>query len=309
MQTSQTYTVRMVCRTWRSLAVSLIVAATVPLVAGCDASDSRPAATPAVSSDPEPIAMEVNQSRDQYGKQAILLQLTNTTDAPLRVSGARLESGMFEGDIVWTPADGALELPPRQPKSVPTELPTAKCGHTTEAPLRATILYGEQATEAREASVEAGDPYNVLQRNADELCLAAEAAAVASIVLDPGLEVAPDGSTAVVRLLITPMAGSIGPQSLTIESIDGTTLLAELPTDPWPRNVTISAGSDARILPMTIRPARCDPHAVAEDKVGTLLPLRVVVGDRKGRLGIAASNELRARIYDFVTAACVGERN
>lgn len=299
----------MVCRTWRSLAVSLIVAATLPLVAGCDATGSQPAATPAVSSDSEPIAVEVNQSRDQYGKQAILLQLTNTTDAPLQVSGARLESGLFEGDIVWAPADGALELPPRQPKSVPADLPTVKCGQITEAPLRATIFYGEQVNEVRETSVEAGDPFNVLSRNADELCLAADTAAVASIVLDPGLEVAPDGSTAVVRLLITPTGGSTGPQSLMIESIDGTTLLAEPPADPWPRNVTITAGTDARIVPLTIRPARCDPHAVAEDKVGTLLPLRVVVGDRKGRLGIAASNELRSRIYDFVTAACVGERS
>ncbi|MFD8237495.1 hypothetical protein ACFV20_37220, partial [Streptomyces sp. NPDC059696] len=59
-----------------------------------------------------------------------------------------------------------------------------------------------------------------------------------------------------------------------------------------------------QVVPLRIRPARCDPHAVAEDKVGTLLPLKVTVGKRNGLLKVAAPTELKGRIYDFVTAAC-----
>ncbi|MCY1242619.1 hypothetical protein D9M72_555900 [compost metagenome] len=60
----------------------------------------------------------------------------------------------------------------------------------------------------------------------------------------------------------------------------------------------------ARELSLRIRPARCDPHAVAEDKVGTLLPLRVDAGGRQGVLKVAAGAVLKARIYEFATAAC-----
>jgi hypothetical protein len=155
-----------------------------------------------------------------------------------------------------------------------------------------------------EGNADASDPFGVLTRNAGELCLATEAAAVAVMVLDPTLEVAADGRTAVVRLVITPATPGGSAKSLTIESIDGTTLLGEAPSDPWPRNVTIAPGDSTRDLALRIRPARCDPHAVAEDKVGTLLPLRITVGERQGSVKIAASNELRGRIYDFVTAAC-----
>lgn len=293
----------MVIREWRHWAACVALLSTLPL-ASCDGSPRQERPT---TSEAQPIAVEVNQSRDQYGKQAILIQLTNDTDAPLTVSGARLNSPLFEKDIVWEPTTGVLELPPRQPKSLPADLPAPRCSQSPTEPLKAIVYYSEPAKGPAETSVGARDPFNVLPRNADELCLAADAAAVAAIVLDPDLEVAPDGRTAVVRLVITP-AGTHGesPQKLTINSIDGTTLLAESPADPWPRDIAISSGTAPKEVPLTIRPARCDPHAVAEDKVGTLLPLRISVGAREGVLKVAALNELRGRIYDFVTAACGG---
>jgi len=250
--------------------------------------------------------VEVNQSRDQYGKQAIQIQLTNTTDTPLTVTATRLRSTLFEGDISWEAPAGSLELPPRQPKSLPAVLPAVSCGRSEgESPeLKATVSYAAPGKDPVEENTGASDPFSVLPRNADELCIAAEAAAVATIVLDPGLEVAADGRTAVVRLIITPATPGTDAQSLTIEAIDETTLLAQSPAAPWPRNAAVGAAKQE--LPLTIRPARCDPHAVAEDKVGTLLPLRVAIGERKGVLKIAAPNDLRGRIYDFVTAACAG---
>ena len=293
----------MVSRERRYWAACVALMSMLPL-ASCDGSARK---EQPINSEAQPISVEVNQSRDQYGKQAILIQLTNTTDTPVTVSGARLNSPLFENDIIWEPTGGVLELPPRQPKSLPATLPAPHCRQSPSEPLKAIVQYSEPSKEPAETSVEAQDPFNVLPRNADELCLAADAAAVAAIVLDPELEVAPDGRTAVVRLVITP-ASTPGesPQKLTINSIDGTTLLAESPADPWPRDIAISSGGDPKEMPLTIRPARCDPHAVAEDKVGTLLPLRISVGARDGVLKIAAPNELRGHIYDFVTSACGG---
>lgn len=315
---------RATCRTGgrrRLASLAAAASATVLALAACTAPE--PQGTPEAL----PITVEVNQSRDQYGKQAIQLLLTNVSDKPLTVAGARLASPLFKGVISWEPKGGGLELPPSQPKSLPAGLPAPVCDRspsTTGQPT-ASVRYSQPGqTGLREVAPVAADPFGVLERNNTELCLAEEAAAVADIVLDPRLEVAPDSRTAVVRLVITPTqtdgtqtdgtqtdgpdAGGAGPdvtgRSLTIESIDGTTLIAESAEEPWPRNVDIMQGGPRSELRLRIRPARCDPHAIAEDKVGTLLPLRVRAGERGGQLKIAAGTVLRGQIYDFVTAAC-----
>ena len=73
---------------------------------------------------------------------------------------------------------------------------------------------------------------------------------------------------------------------------------------PWPRSVAVHAGGAIQHFRLGIRPARCDPHAIADDKVGTLLPLRVSAGGRDGVVKIDAGAMLRGRIHDFVSTAC-----
>ncbi len=47
-------------------------------------------------------------------------------------------------------------------------------------------------------------------------------------------------------------------------------------------------------------PNRCDAHALAEDKIGTRMPLYVTAPDGStGRLVLAASDELRVQMYAF----------
>jgi hypothetical protein len=290
--------------------VAAALAAVIPALAACT---SGPQKSPEPAQ-PVPVTVEVNQSRDQYGKQAIQLLLTNVSDGPLNVAAARLTTPLFERDILWKPAGGGLELPPNQPKSLPARLPAPVCRNQSgaEQPVAHVKYSGPGDAGLREAAPAAVDPFGVLERNNTELCLAADAAAVASIVLDRRLEIAPDGRTAVVRLVITPKktggAGIAEGIPMTIGSIDGTTLIAAASDAPWPRDVRIVQGTGRAELTLRIRPARCDPHAVAEDKVGTLLPLHVSVGGRQGLLKIAASAALRAQIYDFVAAACAPDR-
>jgi len=291
----------------------------VPALAACIAPEPQVPGTQQ-SAEPLPITVEVNQSRDQYGKQAIQLLLTNVSGGSLTVAAAELASPLFQGDILWEPTGGgSLELPPGQPKSLPVRLPAPVCGpgqsstpqssapqSTAQQPV-ATVRYSLPGQAGLREAAPAADPFGVLERNNMDLCLAADAAAVADIALDRRLEVAPDSRTAVVRLAITPrQTGGAGPdvKSMTIVSIGGTTLIAEPADDPWPRNVRIAQGTPRSELRLRIRPARCDPHAIAEDKVGTLLPLHVSVGRREGQLKVAAGTALRGQIYDFVTAAC-----
>lgn len=284
--------------------------AAVLAVSACTPQQPTPAASPAAAA-PGPVTIEVNQSRDQYGQHAILLQLTNTTDGPLTVDLARVSSALFDGDIEWTPQAGGLELPPHQPKSVPAQLPPPACAAPATASSQASARVSVSAAGQQPATLtlQAPDPFGVLPRNNTELCLAADAAKVAGLSLDPQLEVAADGRTAVVRLRVSPRQTVPGETpSLTLHSVGGTPLLAEAGpgpgAEPWPRNVTVRTGEPGTVLALRVRPARCDPHAVAEDKVGTMLPLTVAVGSREGVLKVPADGPLRAQLYDFVTEAC-----
>ena len=261
-----------------------------------------------------PVTAEISQFRDNYSKQIIEIQLTNTTGHALTVLGAELTSPLFAAPIIWSARTGGIELPPGQPKSLPAPLPAPDCG-SPAGPGATSGAAGDARVSLRLATPEgavpvpamapASDPFGVLARNNSELCLAREASAVATIALDRELEVAADGQTAVVRLLLQPRAAAgAGAGELVIDRIEETTLLAEAGQAPWPRSVTVRAGGAPAQVRLGIRPSRCDPHAVAEDKVGTLLPLQVRVAGREGILKIDAGSQLRARIYDFVTKAC-----
>jgi hypothetical protein len=267
------------------------------------------------------VTAEISQFRDNYSKQIIEIQLTNTTGTALRVVGAELTTPLFGAPVTWAAPTGGIELPPGQAKSLPAPLPAPVCGSPAAArsePGATSGAAGDARVSLRlataggtapgpaAADATAADPFGVLARNNAEMCLAMEASAVATIRLAPELEVAADGRTAVVRLLVTPHAasGTAGAAVLVIDRIGETTLLAEAPVAPWPREVTLRAGGPPVELRLGIRPARCDPHAVAEDKVGTLLPLQVRVADREGVLKVGAGGKLRGRIYDFVTTAC-----
>lgn len=296
------------------LAVLLAASACTPAPGQQPGNSSGTSAASASSSPGSSLTAELNQFRDNYGKQIIEIQLSNTTSAPLTALGAELASPMFRPGSVWKAGPGGTDIPPGQTKSLPARLQDPSCQEPAEGPADDPAASGAPAevrVSFRQGSatfnewLPASDPFGVLARNYAELCLAQDAARVAVIGLAPDLEVAADARTAVVRLTVSPRdAGAGTPYRLTIERIEGTTLLAEAPESPWPHGVMVVAGGADAEYRLRIRPARCDAHAVAEDKVGTLLPLLVNVGGREGTLKVAAGAALKGQIYDFVTAAC-----
>lgn len=284
------------------------------------ATASAPTGTPSAA----PVTVAMNQFRDNYSKQIVEIQLTNTTSAALTVEAADVTTALFAGAIGWTAPGGGTELPPGQAKSLPAPLPAAACPAAGEASGNAgteatgsasgsEAKAGEATLRLRDTTgavslvtVAVTDTFGVLTRNNDEQCVAQAANAVAGFRFAPDLRPTADGRAAVVDLVITPRhAGdSTSKQTLTIDGVGGTTLLAEDAAAPWPHGLEITADQPERVVPLALRPARCDPHAVAEDKVGTLIPLHVTVAGRAGTLKIDAGMALRGRIYDFVTAAC-----
>ncbi|KQN88558.1 hypothetical protein [Arthrobacter sp. Leaf69] len=293
----------------------MAIAATVSCSAGMSVPGEPSTAPTAAAGSPGtdvPVTAEINQLRDNYSRRIIAIQLTNTTARPVTVLGALASSPLFSGTIEWPATPGGIELPPGQTKILPAPLSSPDCGPprtgSNEGATVALQLAEAKATGPA-ATVPATDPYGVLSRNNAEICLALAVSAVAGIRLEPELEVSADGQRAVLGLAITPRStpGSPlpGPSgALILHRIDGTTLIDEDPVAPWPRSVAVHAGGAIQHFRLGIRPARCDPHAIADDKVGTLLPLRVSAGGRDGVVKIDAGGMLRGRIHDFVSTAC-----
>jgi hypothetical protein len=55
---------------------------------------------------------------------------------------------------------------------------------------------------------------------------------------------------------------------------------------------------------LPILPARCDAHAVQEDKRGTVFRLLVEVGARPGSFDLAATPEMRGEILGWIAEWC-----
>jgi hypothetical protein len=67
----------------------------------------------------------------------------------------------------------------------------------------------------------------------------------------------------------------------------------------------VNADSGPQTVTLELRPARCDPHAIAEDKLGTVLPLTVRVDEGEpGVVTVPADRDLRNQIQKFAHQAC-----
>ena len=100
-----------------------------------------------------PVTAEINQLRDNYSRQIIAIQLTNTTAGPVTVLGARSPARSSAGTIEWPATPGGIELPPGQTKILPAQLSAPDCGHpdrrTERGSHRGTAAGRSQRNRAR----------------------------------------------------------------------------------------------------------------------------------------------------------------
>lgn len=271
------------------------------------------------------ISVSVDERRLNIGERVISIRVTNATPSPVSITAAEVTTPLFHGTITWVAGpSGSSTLRSGTTVALPASLTTADCGQTAD-PSAATeppAAEDPHPTEDPHASASpaiplptavltldgsahafpAEDPHTVLKAMQAQDCLAEAAREVAVIALPREVDVAPDRRTAVVRLAVSPTGAS---GDLVLNGIGGTTLLAEDPGRPWPGNVEVSGSDLPSVVEVSVRPARCDPHALAEDKTGTRIPVHVTAGPWSGQLRLEPTAEFTRAVYDFVAAACV----
>lgn len=256
---------------------------------------TAPAPTPAPP--PSGLSLTVYQPRPDVAAGRFALQVVNTGNSDVVVTAATLSSPDFAADVVWT-GDGStvragLKLDLRVP------IPRFACDRAPDLAARLTVTGSEAPIE-----VTVDDPFALIPRLHAEDCIGKEIAAIAA--LTPREVIVPDGKAPAILVIDVAPTGATG--SVEIVGVRGTTLLqpadAGVSTPELALGVVLSADGPAE-LRVPLLPNRCDAHALAEDKVGTIIPFLVAAeGTEPVRWMMILPDELKGALYGYFAAFC-----
>ena len=316
---------RPAARTARAVAAVAIAAAVVALT-GCATprgSDDSPSATapPGLPASTDAIAVvaEVYRTRIDPSRDGIQLSVTNEGDAPLALDGARLESPLLSAALERTddavvPAGATRDLPmtlvdPRCPAGAAPAEPAAP-----DAVLLVPLADGTVA----ELRVPTTDRIGQWAAWLEGACFAravGERVELAVRAGGPGAGGGTIGVELVVRAQSGPVGDGGGADVARLTGVGGTVLLGALDAageraEGIPLDVVIDPASppDAPIVvPLRFSPNRCDAHAIADDKQGTLFRVDVALGERTGTVTVVPDAATKEALYAAITAACAAD--
>lgn len=248
---------------------------------------------------PDGLSVVVYQPRPDVSLGQFAIQVVNDGDAAVEVIAATLSSPDFVDDVVWT-GDGSTVLAGRK-LDLRVPVPAIDCTGETAPVVR---LSTDEGSPSELTEVAVSDPYGLLPRLHAEQCVGQAIAAIAT--LTPREVIVPAGQEPAVLVLDVEPTGAAG--SIEIAGVRGTTLLqpadAGVSTPELDLGFVVSAESPPE-LRVPLLPNRCDAHALAEDKVGTIIPFLVDVGhDEPVRWMVILPDDLKGALYGYYAAYC-----
>lgn len=276
---------------------------------GCigDTPRTDTAATPpvALSSD---VTVELRQLRADVAPRQAEVHVVNGSDAALEIAAVRVEDERFAGPAERVIADRVSTVRPGGEVDIRVQLPAVDCSAPSQ-PMesarasRVTLeLVGESGTT--EVAAPASDALGFLAPLHARECLMERVRDAATLEFT-GFEPSSPGQPATLQLTLTPT----GDAAATVAGIEGTNLIefVGIPGDQdmLPLDLAVLPG-DARpvVLNLPMRPFRCDPHVVQEDKRGTIFDVRVELDGEPGEVELFVGEEMRGRILTWVGEWC-----
>lgn len=297
---------RSILRTVQVAGVSLVLG-----LAGCAAGGAG--TTDASSSTlPAGVTVELRQLRSDVAARQAQVMITNGSGADLVVGALHVDDPRFDGAAERI-TDRDSTIRPGATVAIPVQLPPVDCAAADDATGEVTFEWsrGDETTDAPAggagsssgtATVPLADPLSFVPPLHERECRA-EALAAAAAVTISGFTPSPPGEPADLTLAIAPT----GDGAAAIRGIHSTNLLTWVghPGIAYPLDIEVAAGDAEPIevlLPMV--PLRCDPHAVQEDKRGTVFNLDIELDGEPGQIQLAATEEMRGRILTWVGQWC-----
>ncbi len=291
--------------------ISVALAISTVALSGCSpAADRSPAVASAPADEPAAphsidavsVTAELYRTRSDPARNGIQLSVTNHGDVALTIVGLALDSPAFATPIE---RDRSSTIPAGATRDLALTLPAPSCaGDDTmpEATLTVALDTGESAL-VRVTTTDRLGQWAVWHADA---CFAA--AVAERVHLDvrrvPALD---DLAAGVIGLEI--VATALQPGVALVALTDTVLFTVDAATGHPARlsvlalNLALSDG-ETRVVPVRLSAARCDAHAIAEDKQGTFFALELALGDDRGVATIAADDATRLQLYDAFSALC-----
>lgn len=258
-------------------------------LAGCSAD-----APPAV---PAGVSVSVIQQRGDIAPGRLQLRIDNGSAETLTVTAATLTWAGLSEPAAWA-ARRTETIAAGRVVDLPVPLPALRCASDGES--ASATLEVETAGGARSMDVAADDPLGILPRLNATQCDRDALAAVAGI--EASAASARGDGTADLTISITPTAAGSG--GVELVALRGTPLLHFARGEEATLDTTVSAGDAPSTLTVAVTPRRCDPHAIAEDKVGTLFDLVARVDGREVVVSLPRPQSVADALLAFTAAAC-----
>jgi hypothetical protein len=246
------------------------------------------------------VGVRLLQYRSDIAPHRLQLQVVNGSPTALVVRRARLLASGYRPAPAWTDPVPA-EIPAGATVDLPAPLGAAAC-HGTATPRAELTLSLQGGT--RTVTVPTVDSHGTLAALHRADCFAERAARVATFAftaITPG-----GGRNASLTLDVRP--GPEAGQGLQVVRVLPTTLLSP-PAGRTEWEVGRPAGVTADPLVLPAVPTRCDLHAIAEDKVGSVLPVEVRLADgTSGVVQVVAAAAVRDDVLRWVSDTCATGR-
>ena len=277
---------------------ALVLASACLVLTGCTGA-APPAATPATSL-PSGVQVEISQGRFDHADRVLVIRVINHSDTALDVVSASFRSARFAEPASY---DSGVMIDAGRTVALRADVPPVLCAGDGDTPDTVNLRWRDDAGIAS-TTVKPTDETRVIDRILSEDCVVEAVDEVVSISPPPLLRIeglGPD-SVAWLDLTLTPTGE---PGSVSVDAVSGTVLLTSVSGLDWPVGVTLDASGAPLTIPLDLRPTRCDPHAVAEDKRGIIFPLEVSTSAGfSGLYDFAVDDALRAQIYGWIAAYC-----
>lgn len=264
----------------------------------------------ACSPAPEPVAppgvsVSLLQSRGDVAVALVAIKVRNDGEAPVRVASVSYRDPRFASVPEWV---GASDIPAGRARDLRVEVPPPACDQDDSNGTGTALVRFQTANGAVEKEYEVTDPLDFVSTYFEAACFAERVASAGSLELERVTTQQQDsGEVAVMRLKVT--AG--GADAIRVGPVRATVLLSpESGGLEWPLDATVAPGTSQTFDLPTV-PARCDPHAVAEDKVGTRFRVGVTILAETpvtGDVMVIADDAQRAQLYGYIRRFCgIGE--
>ena len=265
--------------------------ALVLALAACSPQPAAPSGLPAG------VEVELFQLRSDVAERGAQVRVINDSDTDLVVTSLTFADDWFAGEAV---RDRVSTVPAGRTVDLRFALPESACEDEPDAASRTSQVTLELEGGGT-ATVDVADPLGFTTLIHEKECLRHDLARVATL---EWTEFTPSAAPlpAELQLSITPAGGA---ETVELVDIQTTNLLqfADEPT-PFALALPITGTDAASVVPVPLVPLRCDPHAVMEDKRGTVFDVLVEVDGASGVIEVAAPEAMRGEILRWVADWC-----